>query len=218
MDDDLVERLARFERRHFPKYRSEYRRLVADGQHPRTLFIGCSDSRIVPSLLTGTGPGDLFVVRNVGNLVPPYEAGRDHGTIAAVEYAVLKLGVRDIVLCGHSHCGAMSALYEDPHPDAPNLDRWLDLARAAALPVTISEEALRRTEQRSIVLQLERLIAYPMVARGMEQGSLFLHGWHYIIEDGRILILDVESGAFEPTDVALADQRPAMDPVIYQLQ
>jgi carbonic anhydrase len=218
MDDDLIKRLARFERRHFPKYRSEYRRLVAEGQRPRTLFIGCSDSRVVPYLLTGTGPGDLFVVRNVGNLVPPYDAGHDHGTVAAVEYAVLKLGVRDIVLCGHSHCGAMRALYEDPRPDAPNLDRWLELARPAVLPVTVSEEALRRTEQRSIVLQLERLIAYPMVARGMEQGTLFLHGWHYVIEDGRILILDVESGTFEPTDVALADQQPESDSAIYQLQ
>ena len=92
MDDDLLKRLARFETRSFPKYREEYRRLVAEGQTPRTLFIGCSDSRIVPYLLTGTGPGDLFIVRNVGNLIPPYDApGRDHGTPAAIEFAVLKL-------------------------------------------------------------------------------------------------------------------------------
>ena len=217
MDDDLLKRLARFEKRSFPTYREEYRRLVAEGQTPRTLFIGCSDSRIVPYLLTGTGPGDLFVVRNVGNLVPPYDSpGRDHGTPAAVEFAVLKLGVRDIVVCGHSHCGAIRALYEDPQPGAPNLNQWLDLARDAALPVRVSAEALHRTEQRSIVLQLERLIAYPMVARGIAHGTLFLHGWHYIIEDGRILILDVASGRFVPTDVALADQKPASDPAPYQ--
>lgn len=219
MDDDLLKRLARFERRFFPKYRDDYRRLVAEGQHPRTLFIGCSDSRIVPYVLTGTGPGDLFVVRNVGNLVPPYDPGAvDHGTGAAVEFAVLRLGVHDIVVCGHSHCGAMRALYEDPTGDAPHLERWLQHARDAALPVTLSEEALRRTEQRSIVLQLERLMGYPMVAERVARGALFLHGWHYIIEDGRILVLDVESGAFVPTDVALADQAPAPDPVAYQLQ
>lgn len=219
MPRELVFRLSRFRDHYFPRFEQKYRELVARGQHPSTLFIGCSDSRIVPYVLTGTGPGDLFVVRNVGNLVPPYDPGAvDHGTGAAVEFAVLRLGVHDIVVCGHSHCGAMRALYEDPRGDAPHLERWLQHARDAALPVTLSEEALRRTEQRSIVLQLERLMGYPMVAERVARGALFLHGWHYIIEDGRILVLDVESGAFVPTDVALADQAPAPDPVAYQLQ
>jgi len=211
--EDLVKRLSRFERRTFPRYRAEYRRLVTEGQNPRALFIGCSDSRIVPYLLTGSGPGDLFMVRNVGNLVPPCdEAHAGHGTAAAIEFAVVMLRVRDIIVCGHSHCGAVRALYEDPHPELPNLDRWLGFARDAVLPVTVTEEALRRTEQRSVVLQLERLLGYPAVARGVERGELFLHGWHYVIEDGRILVLDVERGVFEPTDVTLADQQPAPDP------
>jgi carbonic anhydrase len=209
MEDDLARRLAHFERSHFPRYREEYERLAREGQSPRTLFIGCSDSRVIPNLITGMRPGELFVVRNVGNLVPPYDTpGSDHGTVAAVEYAVLRLGVRDIVVCGHSHCGAMRALYDDAKADVPNLNQWLDLAREAVLPVTVSEEALRRTEQRSVVLQLERLAAYPMVARGLGQGTLFLHGWHYVIEDGRILVLDIESGEFVPTDVELADEQP----------
>lgn len=221
MDDDLVRRLARFERRFFPKYRDEYRRLVAEGQRPRTLFIGCSDSRIVPYVLTGTGPGDLFVVRNVGNLVPPYAAaGGDPQLGAAIEFAVLKLAVRDIVLCGHSHCGAIRALYNDPAAlaDTPHLVRWLDHGREAVLPVTASEEALRRTEQRSIVLGLERLMGYPAVAAGVAAGTLFLHGWHYIIEEGRILVFDVDSGAFVPTDVAMADRDDAADTGHHQLQ
>jgi carbonic anhydrase len=217
--EDLLKRLSRFEKRFFPRYRDEYRRLVAEGQHPKTLFIGCSDSRIVPYVLTGTGPGDLFVVRNVGCLVPPYDAtAGDHSTAAAIEFAVERLAVRDIVLCGHSHCGAMRALYDDPSERMPNLNRWLDFARDAALPVTVTEEALRRTEQRSIVLQLERLIGYPMVARGVQEGRLFLHGWHYVIEEGRILVFDVERGEFVPTDVAMAEQQPAPDPAPYQLQ
>jgi len=217
--DDLLKRLSRFEKRFFPRYRDEYRRLVAEGQRPRTLFIGCSDSRIVPYVLTGSGPGDLFVVRNVGNLVPPYDATTgDHSTAAAVEFAVDKLEVHDIVVCGHSHCGAMRALYDEPSAGMPNLDRWLDFARDAVLPVTVTEDALRRTEQRSIVLQLERLLGYPMVARGVERGTLFLHGWHYVIEEGRILLFDVERGEFVPTDVALAEQQPAPDPAPYQLQ
>jgi len=217
--DDLLKRLSRFEKRFFPRYRDEYRRLVAEGQRPRTLFIGCSDSRIVPYVLTGSGPGDLFVVRNVGNLVPPYDATTgDHSTAAAVEFAVDKLEVHDIVVCGHSHCGAMRALYDEPSAGMPNLDRWLDFARDAVLPVTVTEDALRRTEQRSIVLQLERLLGYPMVARGVERGTLFLHGWHYVIEEGRILLFDVERGEFVPTDVALAEQQPAADPTPYQLQ
>jgi carbonic anhydrase len=205
--DDLLKRLSRFEKRFFPRYRDEYRRLVAEGQHPKTLFIGCSDSRIVPYVLTGTGPGDLFVVRNVGCLVPPYDATPgDHSTAAAIEFAVERLGVHDIVLCGHSHCGAMRALYDDPSATMPNLNRWLDFARDAALPVTVTEEALRHTEQRSIVLQLERLLGYPMVAARVQEGRLFLHGWYYVIEDGRVLVLDAGSGRFVAADAAPPDQ------------
>ena len=219
MPDELLDRLRRFKSDAFPQYQDTFRGLVDQGQHPTTLFIGCSDSRLVPYLLTGAGPGELFLVRNVGALVPPWDRSRGyHGTAAAIEFAVLSLDVQHVVVCGHSHCGAMRALYEDPSDAMPNLNRWLDFARDAALPVTATEEALRRTEQRSIVLQLERLVGYPMVARGVQQGRLFLHGWHYVIEEGRILVFDVERGEFVPTDVAIAEQQPAPDPAPYQLQ
>ena len=202
MASNLLSGLKHFQTRFFPRYQRAYRELIEQGQHPTTLFIGCSDSRLVPYLLTGTGPGELFIVRNVGNLIPPYDASHGfHGTTAAIEYAVLRLGVRDIVVCGHSHCGAVQALYRDALPDSPHMNRWLDLARDAVLPVTESEDALRRTEQRSIVLQLERLFSYPMVAQRVEQGALFLHGWYYVIEEGRVLILDVEKRMFVPTDI-----------------
>jgi carbonic anhydrase len=217
MPDEIVSRLRRFHTRFFPRFRREFRELVEGGQHPTALFIGCSDSRLVPYLLTGSGPGELFIVRNVGNFVPPYDASMGyHGTAAAVEFAVLNLNVRDIIVCGHSHCGAVKAMYGDPNPDTPHINRWLELGRDAVLPVRPSEEALRRTEQRSIVLQLERLLAYPMVARRVEEGRIGLHGWHYVIEDGQVLVLDVESGEFRPADAPLPDAET--DHAAHQLQ
>jgi carbonic anhydrase len=218
MADDFLRRLRRFEKRFFPRYRREYKRLVEDGQSPSTLFIGCSDSRLVPYLLTGAGPGELFLVRNVGSLIPPWDASHGfHGTTAAIEYAVLKLNVREVIVCGHSHCGAVKAMYERPIAEAPHMNRWLDLGRDAVLPLPVSEDVLRRTEQRLIVLQLERLLGYPMVAARVQAGQLFLHGWYYVIEEGKVLVLDAESGRFVAADAAPAD--PGDDhPGRFQLQ
>lgn len=199
MDDHLLERLRRFHKDYFPDYKDKFQSLVEQGQHPTILFVGCSDSRLVPYMLTGTGPGELFIVRNVGALVPPYNGLHGlHGTAAAIEYAVLNLHVSHIIVCGHSHCGAMKALYEEISPEAKNLQAWLDLAREAVLPVQVSEEALRRTEQRSIVLQLERLMDYPMVRERVEKRQISLHGWHYVIEEGEVYVFDVKSGSFVP--------------------
>ena len=213
MPDEIVNRLRRFQTRYFPRLRSQFRSLVEQGQHPTVLFIGCSDSRVLPYLIMDSGPGELFIVRNVGNFVPPYDASHGyHGTAAAVEFAVLNLGISEIIVCGHSHCGAVRALYADPPAGARHMAKWLDLGRDAVLPVTVSEEALRRTEQRSVALQLERLMDYPMVRRRVEEGRLYLRGWHYLIEEGKVLVLDVESGRFEPYDAALQAAR-ASDPL-----
>lgn len=201
---------------------------MAGGQHPKTLFIGCSDSRVVPYLLTGTGPGELFIVRNVGAFIPPYDGDLTdphdamdahaptrpahgdsarqwvglHGTTAAIEFAVLSLHVERIIVCGHSHCGAIQAAYEGVPEEAVALRAWLQLAREALLPVQSSPEALRRTEQRVVVLQLERLMGYPMVRREVEKGKLTLHGWHYVIEDGEVHVFDVKQGNFVPAAIA----------------
>jgi len=114
MSQQLVEGLQRFRRESFPKFREHYQRLVDEGQSPNTLFIGCADSRVVPDLLTSTLPGDLFVVRNVGNVVPPFEIGGGyHGVSAGIEFATVVLEVKDIVICGHSHCGAIRALLQN---------------------------------------------------------------------------------------------------------
>ena len=226
--DELLLRLRRFHSDYFPLHQQRFQDLVAQGQHPKTLFIGCSDSRVVPYLLTGAGPGELFIVRNVGAFIPPYDgyitdphdiealqlpAGRArqeaarqwvglHGTTAAIEFAVLSLRVERIIVCGHSHCGAIRAAYEGVPEEAVALKAWLRLAREALLPVQSSPEALRRTEQRAVVLQLERLMGYPMVRREVEGGRLTLHGWYYVIEEGEIHTFDVRQGNFVPASVA----------------
>lgn len=197
MPRELEDRLRAFRREHFPRYARQYRQLADDGQHPGTLFIGCSDSRVLPHLLMDAEPGEVFMVRNVGNLVPPYEESYGyHGTSAAIEFAVLSLGVRDIVVCGHSHCGAIRALYASPPEGARHMTKWLELARDAVLPVVESEDALRRVEQRSVVLQLEHLLTFPMVRSRVDEGELFLHGWHYHVGSGRVEVLDVARGEF----------------------
>lgn len=199
MPQHLIEGLKRFRQETFPRYREHYRRLVEEGQKPSVLFIGCADSRVVPDLLTDTGPGELFLVRNVGAFVPPFEPDSAfHATAAGIEYAVLNLGVTDIVVCGHSHCGAVRALYDAPNAETPHITRWLELAREARVGDEPTEEALRRAEQRSVALQVGRLLSYPFVATRVEAGTLSLHGWHYIIEDGRVLVLDVGREAFVP--------------------
>ena len=204
MPDELLDRLRRFHDDAFPQYQSTFRLLVDDGQHPTTLFIGCSDSRLVPYLLTGTGPGELFLVRNVGAFVPPHDGSKGyHGTAAAIEFAVLNLNVSRIIVCGHSHCGGIRALYGGVHPAATNLALWLDLGREATLPVAEpGPEVLRRTEQRAVVLQLERLMAYPMVRERVETKAITLHGWHYVIEDGEVHVFDVQQGAFVAASAA----------------
>ena len=204
MTDELLARLQRFHTDGFPQYRSHFRLQVDDGQHPITLFIECSGSRLVPYLLTGAGTGELFVVRNVGAFVPPHDQSQGfHGTAAAIEFAVLNLQVLRIVSCIHSHCGAIRALYGDVTAVAENLFMWLELGREAALPVDEpGPEVLRRTEQRAVVLQLERLMDYPMVRERVEAGTLALHEWHDVIEDGEVHVFDIEWGGFVPAGQA----------------
>lgn len=213
MPDELLQRLRRFHDDYFPTVQDQFQTLAQDGQHPSILFIGCSDSRLLPYLLTGAGPGEVFMVRNVGAFVPPHDGSAGyHGTAAAIEFAVLKLGVDRIIVCGHSHCGGIRALYEEATPQATNLQAWLELGREAALPVQMTPEALRRTEQRSIVLQLERLMGYPMVRERVEAGRLTLHGWHYVIEDGEVHVFDLRSGSFLPASIAEHSGTGPFDP------
>ncbi|MBR8745121.1 bifunctional SulP family inorganic anion transporter/carbonic anhydrase [Nocardiopsis sp. MG754419] len=184
---------------------------LALGQHPTALFITCADSRVVPNLITASGPGDLFTLRNVGNLVPAHD-DPDGSVGAAVEYAVNVLGVPSIVVCGHSHCGAMQALLDKTHqePEAmetTHIRRWLargegSLHRARAdqgdLSGLPSAEALRRLAQANIVEQLGNLRGYPAVREKVESGELTLSGMYYDLETARVHLLDAESGEFTP--------------------
>lgn len=218
MVHSLVKGVARFHRGYFRKNRAKFAELVCKGQNPDTLFITCADSRIIPHALTQSDPGDLFVMRNVGNMVPPHHPGQEcSSTGAGIEYAVAVLGVSEIVVCGHSHCGACAALYQAEHRDELALTRrWLaqgrtvrDLVLAQSArephlaPVRFGgsaerEHVMRATEKAMIVQHLSNLMTYPAVARRVAEGNLSLHGWYYIIERGVIEAYDPEQLAFAP--------------------
>ncbi|NKQ40898.1 MAG: carbonic anhydrase [Sulfurovum sp.] len=190
----------------FKENEDRFKRLVDEGQSPKALFIGCSDSRLMPSMITGSEAGDLFVVRNIGNFVPPFKPVNDyHATASAIEYAVSVLGISDIIVCGHSDCGAIKAVWQPPKPTAETIHtiKWLELGQKAkekaesALPHAEQKELLNYTEKISVVLQLENLLTYPAVKRGVENGSIFLHGWHYDLGNGKIEYYDEDKMLFE---------------------
>ncbi|WP_353662025.1 carbonic anhydrase [Hydrogenimonas sp. SS33] len=194
----------------FKKHEREYRELVKKGQSPRALFIGCSDSRVLPNLITSTGPGDLFVFRNVGNFVPPYKPDNDyHATASAIEYAAFELSVEEIIVCGHSDCGACKALYEDHSAHEHEMIhtiKWLELGRPAkelALH-TVGDgdraDLLEATEKFSVIFQLQNLLTYPNVRKRVMEGSLYLHGWYYRLESGEVEYFDPESQEFLPLE------------------
>ncbi len=199
-----------FRSEHFKEHEKEFLELVEKGQSPRALFIGCSDSRVLPNLITSTGPGDLFVMRNVGNFVPPFKPDNDfHSTAAGIEYAVNHLKVKEIIICGHSHCGACKALYEDHsghEEDMIHTIKWLELgmpAKEMALKRVTdgnSEKLQEETEKFSVIFQLQNLLTYPNVRRKVESGELFLHGWHYRIETGKVEYYDLDKRTFLPLE------------------
>jgi carbonic anhydrase len=176
----------------------EYRKL-AEGQYPEALFITCSDSRVIPALITGARPGDIFELRNAGNIVPPYGRPGASGEAATIEYALEVLGVQDIVVCGHSHCGAMGALKSGDDLSAlPGVDAWLHIARPELAPVLESapdDPSLPEVSQGNIVNQLAALRSYPVVRQRLDTGRLRLHGWYYEVDTGFVYELG-DDGAF----------------------
>jgi len=187
----------------FQRHRALFERL-SSGQSPRALFITCSDSRVDPNLITGSAPGELFVLRNVGALAPPYtEAGARTSAGSAVEYAIGVLGVAEIILCGHSGCGALKALYEaDELGGLDDLGRWVDMAMPAKEQSLKEKPALRAaeraldTEQNHVICQLANLRTYPVVQAALKDGRVRLHGWHYDIASGVVTEYDAEGGGF----------------------
>ena len=173
---------------------------------PHTLFIGCSDSRVVPNLITNTHPGELFIIRNIANIVPPYRKTEEYvATTSAVEYAVQALKVDSIVVCGHSNCGGCAAmnLSASELEHLPHVRKWLDVSsevrgRVDRLMTGDSpEEREWLTEQVNILVQMRNLLTYPYIKERFERGTLNIYGWHYIIETGEIFSFNDESQLFE---------------------
>ena len=199
----LIEGVHQFQTENFRPLQGLFEQL-ARGQNPDTLFITCSDSRIDPTLLTKSSPGDLFILRNAGNIVPPHGAGNG-GEAATIEFAVAALGVKDIIICGHSHCGAMQGLLEpEKLASLHAVAAWLSHAETTRRIVQDNyhhlqgEKLLTATVEENVLVQLENLRTIPAVASRLVRGDLFLHGWVYKIETGEVFAYELQSGQFVP--------------------
>jgi carbonic anhydrase len=204
----LIEGVHKFRNDEFGNYRKLFRKLSQEGQNPHTLFITCSDSRVLAELITQSKPGDLFVVKNVGNIVPPSNAtGSTNSTAAAIEFAVETLRVSDIVICGHSQCGAMSALLGEYSVgnSMPHLREWLSLASPVLETMRTQYAHLKQMPDRmdaaaaeNVLFALENLHSYHCVQNRLMDGSLRLHGWFFRIATAELFAYDPELLQFKP--------------------
>jgi len=214
---DLIEELGhgvhRFRTHVFPSRRSLFQRLAA-AQEPKALFLTCADSRIVPSLITHTGPGELFIERNPGNIVPVYEE-ISVGVSASIEYAITALGAKHVIVCGHSDCGAVHGML---HPQKlaamPAVGRWLSHGAEAVRRLHCdggpADEAARihRLTRLNVIVQMENLRSHPSVQAALAKGELHIHGWVYDIETGAVQAYDEASADF--TDFPWGPAAPAV--------
>jgi len=202
--NDLIAGFRRFQTRYFHDDGTLFGQL-RHGQQPRTLLIGCSDSRVDPALVTDAAPGDLFVVRNVANLVPPYEPdGGFHGVSSAIEYAVRALQVEHIIVLGHAHCGGIRGLVAMGEGESVGefIDPWVRLAEPARRNVeerllnASPEKKAKACELEAILLSLGNLLTFPWLSERVEAGTLALHGWYFDLEAGELLRYSPEQGVF----------------------
>lgn len=200
----LLDGIIKFRKEDFEAHRKLFRELKG-GQNPHTLFISCSDSRIDPNMITGTKPGELFIIRNIANIVPHYRDTAEYvATTSAIEYAVLMLGVENIIICGHSNCGGCAASLNPPEQleQLPHTRKWLELikpVRNRVLKEFSSDEPEAREwmmEQGNVVQQLKHLMSYPYIYERVAKGKMKISGWHYIIETGEVFIYDKDAGEF----------------------
>jgi carbonic anhydrase len=211
----LVDGIHKFQQNIFTSRQELYQRLVA-GQHPLALFITCSDSRIDPCTLTQVKPGDLFLMRNAGNIVPPYGAATG-GEAATIEFAVAVLKVKDIVICGHSHCGAMDVLlHPESTKDLPAVRQWLGHAEATRRIIKENYSHILSTPDRltaaieeNVLVQLENLKTHPVVAAALARDELKLHGWVYKFETGQVFAYNPEMGQFSSSDLVEPETIPS---------
>lgn len=203
--EKLFKGTLKFRETEFEKNKELFESLGAS-QKPHTLFIGCSDSRVVPGLITKTLPGELFVVRNIANIVPHYRVAKEYAaTTSAIEYAINVLDVGNIVICGHSNCGGCNALYYDKSQldQLPNVSHWLEQMAGVKNEVAYRHPNVSpaqrewMTEQMNIVKQMANLLSYPYIERRYERGEINLYGWYYMIATGEVYNFNKETGEFE---------------------
>ncbi len=211
----LIEGVHRFRAEEFGRFSELFQRLSNEGQKPHTLFITCADSRILAELITHSEPGDLFVVKNVGNIVPPNDrAAYPNSTAAAIEFAVSVLGVEDVVICGHSQCGAMTALVADDFhecndgctpSDMPNLRSWLSIAAPVRELIdrdyghlTDIEKKITAASEENVLFGVENLKTYPAVRASIEAGKLLVHAWFFKIATAELFAYDPVNKQFMP--------------------
>jgi len=207
--DRILKGLSHFQKRVYPKQRDLFQKLAL-GQRPDALFITCADSRIDPCLLTQTKPGQLFICRVIGNIIPPYPDAIG-GVSATIEYAVGVLGVPDVIVCGHTDCGVMKGVV-NPEPLEPltSVTAWLNYAQPARKAAESQEETRTETElllavaERNVVQQLGNLRTHPTVAERLDQGDLNLHGWVYDLGEGVVTHYDSTQDAFVALETPLA--------------
>ncbi len=199
----LIEGFRRFRETYYEKNRSLFDALARQGQSPKAMIISCCDSRVDPGLIFRTGPGDVFVVRNVANLVPPYAPSDElHGTSAAMEFAVRSLEIEHIIVLGHAQCGGIRALLEGRESGGEFIGPWMRIAteakrRALALTADRPEETQRTCEHEGVKVSLENLMTFPWIRERVEAGLLHLHGSYFDLECGDLLWLDQASGRFQ---------------------
>ena len=201
----ILKGLSRFQKRVYPKHRELFHQLAL-GQRPQALFITCADSRIDPCMLTQTKPGDLFICRVIGNVVPPYPDAIG-GVSATIEYAVGVLGVPDVIVCGHTDCGVMKGVVNPQALEAlTSVTAWLNYAQPARKAVAERASSLSDREfllavtERNVIEQLSNLGTHPSVAARLEQGDLRLHGWLYDLGEGVVTSYDPDRSAFVPLE------------------
>ena len=201
----LIAGFQRFRDRALADGNAQFRELVEFGQAPSTLVVGCCDSRVDPALILDCAPGDLFVIRNVANLVPPAEnQGHYHGTSAALEFGVCNLAVQHIIVLGHAQCGGIHALLEGGVAgDDSFIAEWMSIAETARVRIeqehsgASSKERHRACEQQAILVSLNNLMTFPWIRERVEQGRLALHGWYFDIERGELLGYNTAESRFE---------------------
>ncbi len=204
----LIAGIHKFQQDELGRYQELFHRLSREGQNPHTLFITCSDSRVLAELITQSQPGDLFVVKNVGNIVPRADvSGSTNSTAAAIEFAIQSLGVSDVVVCGHSLCGAMAALLEGlPGQESmPHLREWLEFASPVRQLIERDYGYLKDPDARmtaaaeeNVLFALENLHTYPVVAERLAAGTLRLHGWFFRIATAEMFAYDPATQQFQP--------------------